>query len=206
MSGKIEFTYGTMNSGKSTLALQVYWQLNQYSERCDLWTFGDRSNSNLITSRIGVSHPALSAKHHSYEALEGIIVTEGYKMIVIDEIQFAEVRFISFLMEMARKHNIDFYTFGLAADFKLNLFEASAKLFAISDKVTELPAPAYCWCGQKAKCNGRVVNGSLVKEGEVEIIGDVESNLEMYYQVLCRNHYLDANLGNHSLFEGPGEK
>jgi thymidine kinase len=200
MSGRIEFTYGTMNSGKSTLALQVFWQLNQYSECCDLWTFGDRSNSDMITSRVGISHKALHVKNILFSELESYIKVEGFKMVVIDEVQFAKVEFIDFMVNLAHKYGVDFYTFGLASDFQLNLFNASSKLFAIADKVSELPAPAYCWCGEKAKCNGRVENGVLIKSGEVELIGDVNSNIEMYYQVLCREHYLEGNLGNHSLF------
>ena len=121
-------------------------------------------------------------------------------MVVIDEIQFAPVDFIDFLVDITSRLEVDFYTFGLASDFKLDLFPASAKLFAISDKISELPAPAYCWCGRKAKCNARVVNGSIIKTGEVEVIGDVSSNTQMYYQVLCREHYFQSNLGNNSLF------
>lgn len=200
MSGRIEFTYGTMNSGKSTLALQVFWQLNQYQDRCGLWTFGDRSDEPIVTSRLGISQPAHYVKNHSLAQLEEILVSNNIRMVVIDEIQFAPLNFIDKLMVWTSKLSIDFYTFGLASDFQLNLFPASAKLFAISDRVSELPAPAYCWCGQKAKCNARVVNGSIVKSGEVELIGDVGSNTQMYYQVLCRDHYLQSNLGNNSLF------
>jgi thymidine kinase len=41
---ELTFTYGTMAAGKSTLALQLCWQLRQGRGDVALWTFGDRSD------------------------------------------------------------------------------------------------------------------------------------------------------------------
>ena len=51
---ELTFTYGTMAAGKSTLALQLCWQLRQGRSDVALWTFGDRSDDGMVTSRIGI--------------------------------------------------------------------------------------------------------------------------------------------------------
>jgi len=46
---ELTFTYGTMAAGKSTLALQLCWQLRQGRSDVALWTFGDRSDAGMVT-------------------------------------------------------------------------------------------------------------------------------------------------------------
>ena len=55
---ELTFTYGTMAAGKSTLALQLCWQLREGRSDVALWTFGDRSASGMVTSRIGIEAEA----------------------------------------------------------------------------------------------------------------------------------------------------
>ena len=55
---ELTFTYGTMAAGKSTLALQLCWQLRQSRSDVALWTFGDRSADGMVTSRIGIEAEA----------------------------------------------------------------------------------------------------------------------------------------------------
>src|ERR1700684_4421537 len=67
---ELTFTYGTMASGKSTLALQLCWQLREGRSDVVLWTFGDRSDDGMVTSRIGIEaaaeaiEPAVSLDSH----------------------------------------------------------------------------------------------------------------------------------------------
>ena len=60
---ELTFTYGTMAAGKSTLALQLCWQLRQGGRDVALWTFGDRSATGTVTSRIGIESDADDALH-----------------------------------------------------------------------------------------------------------------------------------------------
>lgn len=64
----------------------------------------------------------------------------------------------------------------------------------MADEVSELALSAYCWCGARARCNGRVVDGVLVTEGAQAVIGDTGEGA-LSYQVLCRRHYREGRLG-----------
>ena len=39
-----------------------------------------------------------------------------------------------------------------------------------------LQVEALCWCGKRATHNARTVNGEMVTEGEVIVVGDVEND------------------------------
>jgi thymidine kinase len=143
----------------------------------------------MVTSRIGIEaaaeaiDPGVSLDTHVKGLLE-----RGVKILVIDEAQFATASQIDQLAELVDEHGIDVHAFGLSADFLLNIFPASARLFAIADWAHELPLTASCWCGQKGRCNARVVNGIVAREGTQFVTGDV-SDGAVHYQVLCRRHY-----------------
>ncbi|MGA7835600.1 MAG: thymidine kinase [Acidimicrobiales bacterium] len=186
---ELTFTYGTMASGKSTLALQLCWQLREGRSDVALWTFGDRSDDGMVTSRIGIEaaaeaiEPGVALDVHVNDLLD-----RGVKILVIDEAQFATAFQVDQLAELVDEHGIDVHAFGLFSDFLLNIFPASARLFAIADWAHELPLTASCWCGQKGRCNARVVNGVVAREGTQFVTGDVSQGA-VHYQVLCRRHY-----------------
>jgi thymidine kinase len=54
---ELTFFYGTMNCGKSTLALQIHHNAVQAGKRCLLLTKHDRQGGS-ISSRIGLAQPA----------------------------------------------------------------------------------------------------------------------------------------------------
>ncbi|MFY9783116.1 MAG: thymidine kinase [Acidimicrobiales bacterium] len=186
---ELTFTYGTMTAGKSTLALQLCWQLREGRSDVALWTFGDRSDEGMVTSRIGIEAaaeavpPGVSIKENVHDLLE-----RNVKVLVIDEAQFASASQIDELAELVDDHGVDVHAFGLCADFLLNVFPASARLFAIADWAHELPLTSSCWCGQKGRCNARVVDGVVARQGSQFVTGDVSEGA-VYYQVLCRTHY-----------------
>lgn len=189
------FTYGTMASGKSTLALQLCWQLRQGREDVALWTFGDRNDEGKVTSRIGIAaaadaiEPGVSLAPHVEDLLR-----RGVMVVVVDEIQFASVQQIDDLARVVDDHDVDVHAFGLSADFLLNIFPASARLFAIADRTQELPLTSSCWCGRRGRCNARVVDGVVAREGSQVYFGDVIEGV-VHYQVLCRTHYRLGQLG-----------
>lgn len=192
---ELTFTYGTMAAGKSTLALQLCWQLREGRGDVRLWTFGDRSANGMVTSRIGIEAEAEAVQGSTSLAPHvAKAVDEGVKILVIDEVQFASADQIDELACMVDDHQIDVHAFGLCADFLLNVFPGSARLFAIADWAHELPLTSSCWCGQKGRCNARVVNGVVAREGSQFVTGDVAHGL-VHYQVLCRQHYRFGQLG-----------
>ena len=192
---ELTFTYGTMAAGKSTLALQLCWQLREGRSDVALWTFGDRSANGMVTSRIGIEAlaeaiaPGTSLSSHVERALK-----EGVNIVVIDEVQFASVAQIDELAQLVDDHDVEVHAFGLSADFLLNVFPGSARLFAIADWSHELPLTSSCWCGHKGRCNARVVDGVVAREGDQFFTGDVFHGTA-HYQVLCRKHYRAGQLG-----------
>jgi thymidine kinase len=186
---ELTFTYGTMAAGKSTLALQLCWQLRQSRADVALWTFGDRSEDGMVTSRIGIEAEAEAVAPGS--DLTGPFVAlldREVKILVIDEVQFASVDQVDDLAQLVDDHGVDVHAFGLSADFLLNVFPGSARLFAIADVAHELPLTSSCWCGGRGRCNARVVDGVVAREGDQFFTGDVSEGV-VHYQVLCRPHY-----------------
>ena len=186
---ELTFTYGTMAAGKSTLALQLCWQLREGRSDVALWTFGDRSDDGMVTSRIGIEAAAEAIEPGTDigQSLEDL-VESGVKILVIDEAQFASVAQIDALARLVDDRDVDVHAFGLSADFLLNVFPASARLFAIADWAHELPLTSSCWCGKKGRCNARVIDGVVAREGTQFVTGDVSEGA-VHYQVLCRAHY-----------------
>jgi thymidine kinase len=184
-----------MAAGKSTLALQLCWQLREGRSDVALWTFGDRSAEGMVTSRIGIEAEAEAIKPRSDLAgpIEQLF-EDAIKILVIDEVQFASVEQIDALARLVDDHGIDVHAFGLSADFLLNIFPGSARLFSIADWSHELPLTSSCWCGRKGRCNARVVNGVVAREGDQFFFGNVHEGA-VYYQVLCRTHYRLGQLG-----------
>jgi thymidine kinase len=186
---ELTFTYGTMAAGKSTLALQLCWQLREGRHDVALWTFGDRSADGTVTSRIGIEAAAEAVEPGG--DLTGAIerlVASGAGILVVDEAQFASVDQVDALARLVDDHGVDVHAFGLSADFRQNLFPGSARLFAIADWAHELPLTSSCWCGAKGRCNARVVNGVVAREGDQFVTGDVHDGV-VHYEVLCRTHY-----------------
>lgn len=192
---ELTFTYGTMAAGKSTLALQLCWQLRENREDVVLWTFGDRSADGMVTSRIGIEAvaEAVSSGSDLSEPIERLL-KDDVRILVIDEVQFATVDQIDALARLVDDHGVDVHAFGLSADFLLNVFPGSARLFSIADWAHELPLTSTCWCGKKGRCNARVVNGVVAREGDQFFTGDVHQGV-VHYQVLCRTHYRLGQLG-----------
>ena len=194
---ELTFTYGTMAAGKSTLALQLCWQLREGRSDVALWTFGDRSATGMVTSRIGIEAEA-EAMVPGSDLTPAIarLLDDGDNILVIDEVQFATADQIDALAQLVDDEGVDVHAFGLSADFLLNVFPGSARLFAIADRCQELPLTSSCWCGQKGRCNARVVNGEVARVGSQVVTGDVHSGI-VHYQVLCRKHYRTGQLGPH---------
>jgi thymidine kinase len=184
-----------MAAGKSTLALQLCWQLREGRSDVALWTFGDRSAEGMVTSRIGIEAEAEAVSPLSdLQVPIKRLFDEKIKILVIDEVQFASVEQIDALARLVDDHGIDVHAFGLSADFLLNIFPGSARLFSIADWAHELPLTSSCWCGRKGRCNARVVNGAVAREGDQFFFGNVLEGV-VHYQVLCRTHYRLGQLG-----------
>jgi thymidine kinase len=94
-------------------------------------------------------------------------------------------------------HSIDVFAFGLATDFRTELFPAARRLFELADEISRLQVEVLCWCGRQGRLNARIVGGVVAREGEQVVIGDTAASAddEVRYQVLCRRHHRSGELG-----------
>jgi thymidine kinase len=193
---ELHFYTGTMDSGKSTLALQTNHNHAARGRVGRIFTSQDRAGAATLSSRLGLTHDAL-------EVLPGFdfwgyvvdSLTHGARIdyLICDEAQFYTAVQIEQLARVADELQIDVFAFGILTDFRTRMFPASARLVELADRMNVLQVEALCWCGKRATHNARTENGEMVTEGEVIVVGDVEEQdaepAEVAYEVLCRQHH-----------------
>lgn len=184
---------GTMDSGKSTLALQTAHNHETRGRNGLIFTNRDRAGEGLISSRLGLQKNALevdSDLNIHRLTIERMSLGERIDFIICDEAQFYTELQIEELAMIVDGLGIDVYAFGILADFRTKLFPGSQRLVELADRVETLQVRALCWCGEPATHNARVINGSMVTEGEQVVVGDTNSKDEVAYEVLCRRHHM----------------
>ena len=190
-----ELTYycGTMDSGKSTLALQTAHNHRSRGREGVIFTSKDRAGKGLISSRLGLQIEALEVDEdldiHKL-IVERLSIGGRITFIICDEAQFYEPLQIEQLARIVDGLGIDVYAFGILSDFRTMLFPGSARLVELADRVNTLQVEALCWCGSRATHNARTIGGVMVVEGEQVVVGDVSPGSEVGYEVLCRRHHM----------------
>ncbi|MGX4583303.1 thymidine kinase [Paenibacillus chitinolyticus] len=182
---KLYFRYGTMNSGKSIEVLRTVHNYEEQGKKVLLFTpsVDDRSGVGIVASRIGMQKSAIVIQDGVN--MKELAAKERPNCILIDEAQFLNAGQIEQLAEIADDLNIPVIAYGLRADFMGQLFEGSASLFAIADKIEEIKT--VCWyCDKKATMNMRCKDGVPIFHGEQIQIGGNES-----YIPVCRKCYTD---------------
>jgi len=184
---------GTMDSGKSTLALHTAHNHQSRGRTGLIFTNNDRAGSGVISSRLGLSSPAIevtpSMDLHKL-VVDQLSMGERIDYIICDEAQFYESDQIDQLARIVDGLSIDVFAFGILADFRTKLFPGSARLVELADRVNTLQVEALCWCGSRATHNARTVGGVMVIEGEQVVVGDVSTGADVAYEVLCRRHHM----------------
>jgi thymidine kinase len=190
---------GTMDSGKSTLALQTAHNHETRGRNGLIFTNRDRAGEGLISSRLGLQKNAIEvdeALNIHRLTIERMSLGERIDFIICDEAQFYTERQIEELAMIVDGLGIDVYAFGILADFRTKLFPGSQRLVELADRVETLQVKALCWCGEPATHNARVINGKMVTEGEQVVVGDTNAANgntgveEVSYEVLCRRHHM----------------
>lgn len=184
---------GTMDSGKSTLALQTAHNHQSRGRTGLIFTNNDRAGTGVISSRLGLSSPAIEVTPlmdlHKL-VVDQLSLGERIDYIICDEAQFYESEQIEQLAKIVDGLSIDVYAFGILADFRTKLFPGSARLVELADRVNTLQVEALCWCGSRATHNARTIGGVMVVEGEQVVVGDVSTGADVAYEVLCRRHHM----------------
>jgi thymidine kinase len=194
----LKFFWGPMDCGKSTMALQMNYNHARQGRRGIMLTRIDRSMGPRITSRIGLAHDAIEVTGE----LDLVALVRdrwaagvGVDYLICDEASFYEEAHIDQMAELVDRYDVDVFAFGLATDFRAQLFPAARRLFELADAVERIHIEVLCWCGRGGQLNARIVDGTVAREGEQVVIGDTGAEAEVRYQVLCRRHHRAGDLG-----------
>ena len=189
---KLYYRYGAMNSGKTTLLLQV---AHNYEERGMkvkiLKPKIDTKGDDKIVTRIGLKRKV----DHLVEKNEKLSnylskVKDDIACILVDEAQFLTRDQVDELFMFSKLKDIAVICYGLRSDFKTIAFPGSLRLFEIADVMEELYT--ICRCGKRAKFNARIVNGKFTSSGD-QVAIDGEDNVT--YESLCGKCYMEKVLG-----------
>jgi thymidine kinase len=220
------FFCGTMDSGKSTLALQMDHNHRARGRKGVLFSSHDRAGESMISSRLGLQIRAVEVHPETdFWAEITLRMTRGARVdyLICDEAQFYTARQIDQLARIADDMDI-------TSDFRTRLFPGSQRLVELADRIQVLQVEALCWCGKRATHNARIVDGVMVVEGDQMVVGDVEQPADAddaggagvrpagpapvtEYETLCRRHHMrrQTSRASNSLvgnelplpFEGP---
>ncbi|MGO1174049.1 MAG: thymidine kinase [Actinomycetaceae bacterium] len=208
--GRLVFFSGTMDSGKSTLALQVDHNHAARGLGGLRFSRSDRGGEGVLSSRLGLRADALEVTDTTdfwAEVVRRRTAGERVDYLVCDEAQFYTAEQVEQLARLADLMDLSVFAFGITTDFRTRLFPGAARLVELADRVERLQVEALCWCGDRATHNARTVDGAMVTEGEQVVVGDTaepgtaargsavgpEGRADepvVAYEVLCRNHHM----------------
>jgi thymidine kinase len=207
-AAELIWSYGTMDSGKSTLALQNNFNYASAGRRGLLFTMNPRSGAE-IASRIGITHPALviDSEFDFIDHVNTALSRLGrIDYLICDEAHFYTPQQVEQLAEIVDGLDIDVEAYGIATDFQSRLFPGSQRLFELADRRIELQVVSLCWCGARGTQNARVVDGRVVREGSQILVGDTfherDTTHTIGYELLCRRHWRDGVTRWHATQEG----
>ncbi|WP_245658230.1 thymidine kinase [Microtetraspora malaysiensis] len=211
----LKFFYGPMDCGKSTLALQLNYNHRRQGRRGIVLTKHDRSGGPRVTSRIGIDNEAVEVVD-GLDLVELVCAYDRIDYLICDEACFYSMEQIEQLADLVDDHGIDVYAFGLASDFRSQMFPAAQRLFELADEVARLQVEVLCWCGRPGRLNARIVGGVMARTGEQVVIADTGSTapvgspepdgeVGVHYRVLCRRHHRNGDLGDEAAASRPLE-
>ena len=182
---KLYFRYGAMGSSKTANAIMVQYNYHERGQKVLMLKpkLENRDGASTVKSRCGLETECRFVEDITLEDVR------GYDCVIVDEAQFLSKERIQFLVAIVDELNIPVIAYGLRTDFQENFFEGSQWLMAWADTIEEVKT--ICWCGRKAICNARVVDGKVVKEGDQILLGGSSQ-----YVSLCRKHFHSGNLGD----------
>ena len=181
---KLYYRYGAMGSSKTANAIMVQYNYMERGQKVLMLKpkLENRDGASTVKSRCGLETECRFVEDITLEDVR------GYDCIIVDEAQFITKERVQFLVRVVDELNIPVICYGLRTDFQENFFEGSHWLMAWADSIEEVKT--ICWCGRKAICNARVVDGKVIKEGDQILLGGSSQ-----YVSLCRKHFHEGTLG-----------
>lgn len=191
---ELVFFSGTMDCGKSTLALQTDHNHSSRGRAGLVFTQMDRAGTSVLSSRLGLRVDAIEVEP-SIDLRKVVVdhLSAGRRLdyLICDEAQFYSSEQIEQLADVVDEFGIDVYAFGITTDFRTRLFPGSARLIELADRVEVLQVAALCWCGRRGTHQARTLDGVIVRDGDQVVVGDVAAGGggQVAYEVLCRDHH-----------------
>ena len=184
---KLYFRYGAMGSSKTANAIMVQYNYTERHQRVLMVKprLDTRDGERTVMSRCGLQSECVFV-----EELPEMDVAQ-YDCVIVDEAQFLTREQVKLLVHIVDDLGVPVIAYGLRTDFQGNFFEGSQWLMAWADTIEEVKT--ICWCGKKAICNARVVNGRVIREGDQILLGGSSQ-----YVSLCRKHWQSGELGGFS--------
>lgn len=143
MTANLRFHFGPMNAGKSTLALQLDYNLRACGREGIRFTCLDRAGNAVISSRLGIEAHAMEVHKglNLASAVQAALTSgQGISYVIADEVQFYTVEQVEQLADIVDHLGIEVSAFGLATDFRSIMFPASQRMFEIADE--HVPCPS----------------------------------------------------------------
>jgi thymidine kinase len=190
---ELVFFSGTMDCGKSTLALQMDHNHRQRGRAGIIFSKLDRAGRSTLSSRLGLSTDAVEVTDELdfWDVVADQRINGGrVDYLICDEAQFYSTAQAEQLARVVDELGVDVFAFGITADFRTRLFPGSQRLIELADRVQVPQVEALCWCGRRATHNARTVNGVMVVEGAQVVVGDTDAGDLVGYEVLCRRHHM----------------
>ena len=181
---KLYFRYGAMGSSKTANAIMVQYN---YTERGQKVLMVKPKLDNRDGERTVLSRCGLKTECVFMEEVDAVDVKQ-YDCVIVDEAQFLTKEQVRTLVRIVDECGVPVICYGLRTDFQGNFFEGSLWLMAWADTIEEVKT--ICWCGRKATCNARVMDGRVIKEGDQILLGG-----NSQYVSLCRKHWATGELG-----------
>jgi len=187
---KLYFNYAAMNAGKSTTLLQASFNYGERGMNTLEFTaaIDNRGAAGAISSRIGLERTALMFDRDTdlFDIIAERCRNDDVACVFLDEAQFLTDAQVTQLACAVDELDIPIICFGLRTDFRGELFEGSARLFALADEIRELKT--ICHCGRKATMNLRIDGDckAVVSGDKIEVGGNDR------YMPLCRKHFFEA--------------
>ena len=183
---KLYFRYGAMNSGKSTLLMQVAYNYEENNRKVlVIKSKIDTKGEDTLVSRIGLQRKVDILLDENESLMRYKKQIQNCNAILVDEVQFLKESQIDELWYIAHVFDIPVIGYGLKGDFKTNLFEGSKRMLELSDEITELVT--ICSCGKTARFNARKVHEKFTLTGEQNVI---DGTKDITYVPLCADCYI----------------
>lgn len=187
---ELHFTYGAMNSGKSTALInRVYGLREKMVPVAVTKPSVDTKGNTRIVARAGLSlevdflsTPELDIRNRIQQIGKGVLTL---RCLLVDEAQFLQPEQVDQLLAIAKLQDIQVFAYGLRTDFLQKTFPGSKRLLELADTIESLVA--VCDCGANAEFNMRRVDDSYVFEGDQVAI---DGQGDVTYNSLCGKCYL----------------